>query len=412
MLASARSLIRHAGKNAKLSDATIERITMPDRVMEFTLSVRMDDGAMRLFQAYRSQHNKAKGPYKGGIRYHQNVSRDEVIALSTLMSLKTAVAGIPFGGGKGGIVVDPKTLSQGELERLSRAYMRALAPYIGEWVDVPAPDVNTNGTIMSWMLDEYETIIGKKCPAVITGKPVAKGGSLGRTEATGRGGVIVLKELAKKLKKNPKDITVAVQGFGNVGYFFAKLAAEAGFTIVAVSDSQGGVYVPSGMSVEKTLQCKQEKGSVAGCYCKGSVCDVSYGKPISNDALLELPVDVLVPAALENVITKENAERIQAPYIIEMANGPIAEEAYPLLEQKKCIIVPDVLANAGGVVVSYFEWVQGLAGYWWTEKEVNEKLEHILVQSFADIWDTAEKEQVSLKLAAFMVAMRRIAEAM
>lgn len=412
MLKAARSLVRDAAMKINLSQEQINAIIAPQRVIEVSIPVVMDDGSTKIFTAYRSQHNNARGPYKGGIRFHENVTREEVIALSTLMTLKCAVAGIPFGGGKGGITVNPKTLSATELERLSRGYMRAIAPFIGEWVDVPAPDVNTNGTIMTWMLNEYETIVNKKVPAVITGKPVTHGGSLGRTEATGRGGVIVLEELMRMLGKKPKDITVAVQGFGNVGYYFAKLAEEAGFKIVAVSDSKGGVYVPSGMSVARTLACKQEKGSVAGCYCKGSVCDVAYGKPITNEALLELPVDVIVPAALENVIIASNATKVKASIIIEMANGPISEEAYAILDKKEIKVVPDVLANSGGVVVSYFEWVQGLQGFWWTEEEVNRRLAEIMKRSFAEMWTMSLQHTVNLKTAAFMMALKRIAEAM
>lgn len=410
MLECAQALIVESAKKAGIKE--VERLIAPDRVIEVSLHVKMDDGSTRVFTGYRSQHNRARGPYKGGIRYHSNVTRDEVIALSTLMSLKTAVAGIPFGGGKGGVIVDPKTLSEAELERLSRAYMRAIAPYIGTDVDVPAPDVNTTPKIMGWMLDEYQSITGQSCPAVITGKPVNSGGSLGRSEATGRGGVIVLMDVARRLGKKPEEMTVAVQGFGNVGYHFAKLAQEKGFKIVAVSDSQGGVYVPDGMSVDKTLSCKKEKGAVAGCYCKGSVCDVRYGKPITNEALLELPVDVLVPSALENVVTAQNAPKIRASLIVEMANGPITEDAYPILDKQKKIIIPDVLANAGGVVVSYFEWVQGKAGYWWTEEEVNSRLSAILTASTAEIWENAQREKVSLKEAAFMVGLHRISQSM
>jgi len=310
---------------------------------------------------------------------------------------------------------------------------------------VPAPDVNTNPQIMRWMIDEYEKIIGKKQPATFTGKPIERGGSLGRTEATGRGGVILLKALLSKLKSenlNPQakpdhalrdksqtnskknnlefgawnleipQLSVAVQGFGNVGYHFAKIAQDEGFKIVAVSDSKGGVYVKSGLSVETTLKCKQEKGTVAGCYCRGSVCDVKFGKTITNDELLTLPVDILVPAALENVINEKNMAKIKAKIIVEMANGPITKEAYEYLTKKGVIIIPDVLANSGGVTVSYLEWVQGKQGYWWSEDEVNKKLEEMMVRAFSVIWEKANTKKISLKQAAFATALERITAAL
>ncbi len=415
MLETAQNLIRKTGAKIGLDKAVIDKIIEPDRVVEADIDIKAN-GGQKSYKAFRSQHNDNLGPYKGGIRFHSGVTREEVMALSTLMSLKCAVAGLPYGGAKGGVIVDPKKLNKKELEELSRAYARAFASHIGEWRDIPAPDVNTNPKIMAWMLDEYEKAIGKKSPATFTGKPVELGGSLGRTEATGRGGVIITKALLGKLKskiRNPKSETarptVAVQGFGNVGYYFAKIAESEGFKLVAVSDSKGGVYVKEGLSVDTTMDCKREKGSVAGCYCKGSVCDIKFGRTVTNEELLELPVDILVPAALENAITKENAARIQAKVIIEMANGPIAEEAYPILEKKGIITVPDVLANSGGVTVSYFEWVQGLAGYWWTEEEVNEKLEKQLIKAFEAVWQKSQELSVNMKEAAFAVALERIA---
>jgi glutamate dehydrogenase/leucine dehydrogenase len=412
MLESAQAIIRETAKNLGLSQSVIDRLIEPEMVLEFSLPVKMDDGRVEVFKGWRIQHNSASGPYKGGIRFHPETNRDEVKALATLMTIKCAVAGLPFGGAKGGIAVDPKKLSSTELERLSREYVRKIAHFIGEDRDVPAPDVNTNPQIMAWMIDEYEKIIGKKQPATFTGKPLEQGGSLGRIEATGRGGVILLKALLNKIKGENftpfSNITIAVQGFGNVGYHFAKIAQDGGFKIVAVSDSKGGVYVEDGLSVETTLNCKKERGMVAGCYCRGSVCDVKYGKTITNNELLTLPVDVLVPAALENVINEKNMAEIKAKIIVEMANGPITKEAYDYLTKKGVIIIPDVLANSGGVIVSYLEWAQGKQGYWWSEDEVNKKLEEIMVRAFSVIWERANTKKISLKQAAFASAFERI----
>ncbi len=412
MLISAQTLIKKVGQKIGLNEIEIEKLIQPEYIHEFFFPVKMDDSEERIFQGWRIQHNSALGPYKGGIRFHPETTREEVQALATLMSIKCAVAGLPYGGGKGGVKVDPKTLSESELERLSREYVKKIAHFIGEDIDVPAPDVNTNPKIMAWMIDEYEKIIGKKSPSTFTGKPIGQGGSLGRTEATGRGGVIILKALLSKLSSKFKiqnsKLELAVQGFGNVGYYFAKIAEEYGFKIVAVSDSKGGVYVKDGLSIETTMRCKKEKGAVAGCYCKGSVCDVRFGKTISNEELLELPVDILVPAALENVINVSNMKKIKAKIIVEMANGPITDEAFEYLNKQGKIIVPDVLANSGGVTVSYLEWVQGKQGYWWSEEEVNKKLEEMMVRAFETIWQTAKKEEISLKEAAFQVALKRI----
>ena len=400
MLESAQALIRKTAENMKLDGETIKRLIEPEFAHEFALSVTMDNGKKKIFKGWRIQHNSALGPYKGGIRFHKDTVREEVQALGTLMSIKCAVAGLPYGGGKGGIAIDPKTLSKTELERLSRAFAAKIAPVIGVDVDVPAPDVNTTPQIMAWMLDEYQKIIGYKSPATFTGKPIAIGGSLGRTEATGRGGLFVLLALLEKLKKKNKGTTVAVQGFGNVGYYFAKLAAEVGFKIVAISDSKSGVYDKNGIDLNRALKNKKEKGSV------------SYGKTISNEELLELDVDVLVPAALENMINDKNMAKIKANIIVEMANGPLTEEAYEYLAKKGKIIVPDVLANSGGVTVSYLEWVQGKAGYFWSEKEVNEKLKIMMNKAFESIWKKSNEKKMPLKQAAFEVAIERIVSAL
>ncbi|NMB92052.1 MAG: Glu/Leu/Phe/Val dehydrogenase [Parcubacteria group bacterium] len=397
MLKTAQELIEKTGRKLNLFQEEIDFLIQPDRVIEIKVPVKMDNGVIKTFVGYRSQHNNVLGPYKGGIRFHQNVSREEVIALSTLMTLKCAANSLPLGGGKGGVIVNPKELSEEELERLSRAYAKAIAPFIGEDVDVPAPDVNTDGRIMMWMLDEYEKTIGKKSPATFTGKPVEFGGSLGRTEATGRGGVIVMGNLLKALNKDYK--TIAIQGLGNVGSYFAKIAFEKGFKIVALSDSKGGIYNENGLNPDEVIKIKEETGKVS---------DYSDGKVITNEELLELPVDILVPAALENVITKDNASNIKAKLIIEMANGPITEETYPILEEKGIISAPDILANGGGVIVSYFEWLQNRKNEKWTEEEVNQKLEEQLKTALKEILDISQEYKVNLKEAAFISALKKI----
>lgn len=421
---NALSFLGHIEKFiAKADKKYLDRLKKPRFLHKTTLKVKMDNGKTQKFSAWRSQHNDALGPFKGGIRYHQNVSESEVKALSLWMSIKCSIAGIPLGGGKGGIIVDPKKLSMEELERLSRAYARFIAPHVGEKKDVPAPDVNTNPQIMAWLLDEYEKIIGHRAPGTFTGKPLEIGGSAGRTKATGFGGVLALRFLMEALKKDKNhtwvkkpvsQITVAVQGFGNVGYYFAQIISDLGFKVVAVSDSKGGIYVKDGLDPKATLDCKQEKGSLAGCYCRGGVCDLRMGKPISNEDLLELPVDILVPGALENVIHEKNAKKIQAKIVVEMANGPTTPEADEYLTKKGVIIIPDVYANSGGVSVSYFEWAQNLAGYYWTEVEVDGRLEILMQASFASMWNRYQelikthKSEASLRLAAYILAVERI----
>jgi glutamate dehydrogenase/leucine dehydrogenase len=414
MLETAQDLIKKTAKSLGLDDSIIKRLIEPEMVHEFSIPIKKDDGMLEVYKGFRIQHNSALGPYKGGIRFHQSVSREEVQALATLMSIKCAVAALPYGGGKGGIIVDPKTLSATELEKISRGFAAKIAPFIGPDIDIPAPDVNTNPQIMSWMLDEYEKIVGKKSPATFTGKPVNKGGSLGRAEATGRGGVIVLKALLNELNQKSLDsYTLAVQGFGNVGYYFSEIAAKEGLKITAVSDSKGAIALKNNSNamsfdISLVMKCKKEKGSLAGCYCSGGVCDTKVGRVISNEELLELSVDILVPSALENVIHKGNMDKIKAKIIVEMANGPITEEAYEYLTKKGVIIIPDVLANAGGVTVSYLEWVQGRQGYWWSEEEVNKKLETIMINAFKPIWNKSQKKRIPMKQAAFEVAIERI----
>lgn len=420
MLETAQNTIQKVGQAMGLSNEVIQELITPDSVHEYNLPV-MVKGKKTILKAYRIQHNNALGPYKGGIRFHPGVSREEVQALATLMSIKCAVAGLPYGGGKGGVIVNPKELSEAELETISKTYARAIASIIGPEVDVPAPDVNTNPLIMKWMMDEYisyqkvkiknQKYTKSQLQATFTGKPVKNGGTLGRTEATGRGGVIILEALLKKLKKDKKGMSIAVQGFGNVGYYFAQIAKEQGFSVVAVSDSKGGIVENSyseSLDPQTILDCKKNKGTLAGCYCVGGVCDIKKGKVIENSELLELPVDILVPAALENVITKANMHKIKAKIIIEMANGPVSQEAYEYLTKKGVIIVPDVLANSGGVTVSYLEWYQNMKGQTWTEKKVNDRLKQMMITSFEEIWDTFVKKRTSLKDAAFQTALKRI----
>lgn len=396
MLETAQDLIRETAKKLGLDKEEVIKLIEPEMIHEFTMSVQMDNGTYKNIKGFRIQHNSILGPYKGGIRYHKNVSREEVQALATLMTIKCAVAGLPFGGAKGGVIIDPKELSKRELENISRAYSAKVAPFIGENKDVPAPDVNTNGEIMAWMSHEYEKIIGHKSPATFTGKPLNIGGSLGRTEATGHGGVMIMQSLLVKLGKKQK-MRIAIQGFGNVGLYFALFASKMGHEIIAISDSKTGIYDEKGIDLQKVIAYKKSHKTFEG-----------FGKEITNDELLVLPVDILVPAALENVINEKNMKNVKASIIMEMANGPLIEQAYEYLTKKEVIIVPDVLANSGGVTVSYLEWVQGKMGYWWNEKEVNEKLQIIMDKAFDVIWAKSIEKNIPLKQAAFEVAIERI----
>ncbi|HEV2340081.1 MAG TPA: Glu/Leu/Phe/Val dehydrogenase [Patescibacteria group bacterium] len=404
----AQKQLEKIAKQIHLTPLLLARLSQPDREITVSLPIKMDNGDIKIFTGYRIQHNNILGPYKGGLRYHPKVNMDEVLALAFWMSMKCAVVDIPMGGGKGGITVNPKELSERELRTLSKLFTQRLATAIGPTIDVPAPDVNTNPKIISWIADEYSSIVGKYTPAVITGKPISKGGSQGRTEATGLGGWYVLHTLLKKLKQHPKQLTAAVQGFGNVGYYIATYLAKNGIQVIAVSDSKEGIYVREGLNPKMTLECKQKKGYLSGCYCVGSVCDLNKGRKITNEQLLELPVDILVPAALENVITKENADKIQAKIILEMANGPITAEADVVLTKKNTIVIPDILANAGGVCTSYFEWYQNMHNEIWSKKEVFEKLEKQLVRVASEVYQTGKKNNISLRDAAYTVALKRI----
>lgn len=417
----AKEQLLKAASYLRLDPLFLSSLLAHDRIVTVSLPMRMEKGNIEIFTGYRMQHNNIRGPYKGGIRYHLQVSEDEVKALSFWMTIKNAVVDVPFGGGKGGITVNPKLLSERELEILTRLFTRRLADAIGPYTDVPAPDVNTNGKIMSWIVDEYSTIVGISTPAVVTGKPVEKGGSEGRVEATGLGGLYVLMTLLRRLGKKPHGLpagrlgmTVAVQGFGNVGYNIALFLQRQGFTVVALSDSKGGIYVPSGISdIEQAQQCKKEKGYLAGCYCVGSVCDIANknklkGQDITVSEILTLPVDILVPAALENVITKENAKDIKAKIVLEMANGPTSDGADAIMHKKGIIVVPDVLANAGGVAVSYFEWFQNLHTKHWTKVQVFRKLRERMEKATKIVMRIAKSNKVTLREAAYMLALHRL----
>jgi glutamate dehydrogenase (NADP+) len=396
------------GAEAGVEPEVIDALRYPRETLMASIPVRMDDGGTRHFQAYRCRYNDALGPTKGGIRYHPGVTLEEVQALALWMTIKCAVVGIPYGGGKGGVTVDPKELSPLELERLSRGYVRAMAEIIGPDKDIPAPDVYTNARIMGWMADEYQAIRRVKAPGVITGKPIPLGGSLGRDEATGRGAFLVAQLLAAKLGWKPSEIRVAVQGFGNAGYHVARLLQDAGYRVVALSDSKGAIFSDKGFDVESLYEHKQQSRRLEAVYCEESVCEMVDHDRITNEELLELDVDLLIPAALEGVITAANAERVKAPFVLEVANGPITNDADGVLAEHGVRVVPDVLANAGGVTVSYFEWVQNRSGYPWTLDEVRSKLAEVLDRAFDAIWEVHDREGATLRAAAYTVAMRRI----
>ena len=392
-----------AAKLIKLDKGLHQVLANPKRVLTVSLPVKMDNGEIRVFTGFRSQHNDARGPYKGGIRYHPQVTIDEVKALSMWMTWKCAVADIPYGGGKGGIICNPKEMSIGELERMTRRYAYAIADIIGPHTDIPAPDVYTGGKEMAWIMDTYSALKGNFVqPEVITGKPIAIGGSLGRNEATGRGLAFTVREAAKKLKLNMKAATVAVQGFGNAGQFASQLVEEQGATVIAASDSRGGIYNKSGMQVAALRRHKDKTGSVVG---------FPGAKSISNEELLETECTILIPAALENQITGKNAGKVKAKLVAEAANGPTTPEADDILYKNKILNIPDILANGGGVTVSYFEWLQNLRRDYWTEAEVNERLDRNITKSFLDTFATSEKYGVNLRKASTVLAVNRVVEA-
>lgn len=378
-------------------------IAVPERTLEVSIPVKMDDGTTKVFTGYRSQHSTILGPAKGGVRYHQNVSMDEVKTLAFWMTCKCAVAGLPYGGGKGGIIVDPSKLSKAELERLTRGYIDKIAPIIGEKRDIPAPDMNTNAQIMGWMMDEYSKLAGQYEPGFITGKAISVGGSLGRTAATGRGVVVAALEALKLKGIQPHEATAAVQGFGNVGSWTAKLFCDAGVKVIALSDVYGAIFKEDGFDCYDVDAYVKKTGSVIGY--PGS-------KAISNAELLAMEVTVLAPCAIELQLTMENAATVQASIICEGANGPTTPEADDILEAKGVMVIPDILANGGGVTVSYFEWVQNLYRYFWPEEEVIEKQNALMRKAFKAVYEKAKQYNVTLRVAAYMVALGSLEEAM
>jgi glutamate dehydrogenase (NADP+) len=396
---------------AEIDQEAVERLKHPKQILEVSIPVRMDDGSLRVFTGFRVRHDDTRGPTKGGIRYHPDVNLAEVKALAFWMTFKCAVAGLPYGGGKGGVIVNPKELSRMELERLTRGFIEQIADFIGPETDVPAPDVYTNAMIMGWMMDEYSKIHRRRTPAVVTGKPIPLGGSLGRDDATGRGAYHCIKELEQKRGWKPEEIRVAVQGFGNAGQHVARLLHADGYRVLAVSDSRGGIYKSDGFDIPSLIHVKNESRKLAAVYCEESVCEVVEADTITNEQLLELDVDLLIPAALENQITKENADRIQAPVIVEVANGPITGDADQILNEKAKLVVPDILANAGGVTVSYFEWVQNKGGYYWTVDDVHSRLHEIMSREFNAVYDFMEQKEIDMRTAAYALALNRIGEA-
>lgn len=395
--------IDNAAEKLGLDPHTHAIIREPERVLEVSIPVKMDDGTLKVFKGWRSQHNTAVGPAKGGLRFHPDVCMDEVKALSAWMTFKCNVVGIPYGGGKGGISVDPRKLSKRELEELTRTFTRGIAPIIGDEKDIPAPDVYTTPQIMGWIMDEFSRINQRYTPGVVTGKPVAIGGSLGRDKATARGCMFTIKEAAKKIGIQLKGAKVAIQGYGNAGSFAATLLAELGCKIVAVSDSKGGIYKADGLNAHAVIKHKSNTGSVIGF--DGSCT-------ISNKELLTCDCEILVPAAYENQIDAGVAASVKARIVAEAANGPTTLDGDKVLFEKGILVIPDILASAGGVTVSYFEWVQNLANYYWSEDEVNEKLERKMVESFNAVYDMSKSKSVDMRNAAFMVAIKRVADAM
>jgi glutamate dehydrogenase (NAD(P)+) len=398
----AREQLRLVGETFGIDPDLINVLGKCKKATEVSIPTRMDDGSVTVYTGYRVTHNIARGPSKGGIRYHPDVTLDEVKSLAMWMTWKCALMAIPFGGAKGGVVCNPKQMSPYELERMTRRYTSEIINEIGPEKDIPAPDVGTDARVMAWIFDTYSMNMGHSVLGVVTGKPLTLGGSLGREEATARGGLYCIRQAVPKLGKSLAGMTVAVQGFGNVGSFLAKFLAEDGAKVVAISDSSGGLHNPDGIDISAAIAHKQETGSLSG---------MRGAEAITNDELLYLDVDLLAPCALEQVITAENADKVRAQLICEGANGPVTPAADSILEDKGVVVLPDVLANAGGVVVSYFEWVQGLQEYFWKEDEVNAKLNDIVTRAFNETWETYQSRGTTMRRAAYGIAVQRVAEA-
>jgi glutamate dehydrogenase (NADP+) len=403
--------ITAASDYSKIPDETRQRLANPKAMMTVSIPVRMDDGRLKMFTGHRVLHNDLLGPGKGGIRYHPNVNLDECKALALWMTCKCAVMNLPFGGAKGGISVNPKELSPMEIERLSRGFIRRIADAIGPDTDIPAPDVYTNEHIMGWMMDEYSHAVRQYTPGALTGKPLALGGSAGRSTATGRGGAVCANQWAERQLWSPEKSRVAIQGFGNAGQSIARLLAAEGYRIVAVSDSKGGIHDSKGLNVDEVIRAKNDGQSVEEIYCSGSVSDSCEVDTISTEDLLTLDVDLLIPAALEDVITADNAPSIQASVVLELANGPTTGEADQILDDRGIVVIPDILANAGGVTVSYFEWVQNRSGDYWSADEVEKRLTERMSKQFDAVMDIAEEREVSVRMAAYILALERLGEA-
>lgn len=396
--------LEKAAQTVDLDPSTLDLLKYPKKAVSVHMPITMDDGTVKVFEGYRVVHSDVLGPSKGGIRYDRNVSLDEVKALAAWMTWKCAIVGIPYGGAKGGIICNPRNMSASEVERLTRAYTAAMADVFGPDKDIPAPDVNTSAREMAWIVDEYSKIKGVESPAVVTGKPILLGGSLGREAATGRGVMVTCRAAMGKMGMNPVESTCAVQGFGNVGSNSARLIKMQGVKIVAISDHTGDFYNPNGIDVEDAINYRNGNNGVLDGY-KGA-------DRIQSGELLTLPVDILVPAALEDVITRSNAADIKAKLIVEGANGPTSADADEILNSKGTIVVPDILANAGGVTVSYFEWVQNRLGYYWTEERVNRRADRTMKLAFENVWATAQQYNVPMRIAAYVVAIKKVSDAL
>ena len=412
LLDDASKRLEQALKYVDISEDAIALLQHPKTSLSVSIPVRMDDGSLKVFSGYRVRYDDTRGAGKGGVRYHPNVTLDEVQSLAFWMTFKCALLDLPFGGAKGGVTVNPKELSKAELERLSRGYIDAIADAIGEDIDILAPDVYTNSVIMGWMMDRYSTIVRKLCRGVVTGKPLSLGGSKGRDTATATGAFTVIEAMLSKFKLVPTKTTIAIQGFGNAGSILADLLADAGYKIVAVSDSKGGIYAPVGLDIASVKQHKDRSREMKAVYCHDTVCDIVEHQTISNQELLALDVDVLIPAALENQITQANAEDVKAKYIFEVANGPINSDADKILNQKGTYVFPDILVNAGGVTVSYFEWVQNRSGWYWTLSEVNQRLKEKMETEAEQVWNISKDSKIDIRTAAYVQALKRLATAL
>ena len=405
LFSEAKRRLKLAASHIKVDPDVMEKLKYPKETLSASLLVRMDDGSRRSFKAWRCRYDDTRGPTKGGIRYHPSVRLDEVMTLAFWMTFKCAVANLPYGGGKGGVAVDANKLSKAELERLSRAYVKAFSHFIGPDRDIPAPDMYTNPMVMGWMADEYSSILGQPTPAVITGKPIELGGSAGRTDATGRGGYLIIRNLEQEFGLDPENTRVIIQGFGNVGYYCAKLLHDDGYKVVGVSDSKIGIYDPDGLDPIAVREHKQKTGTLEDAPSHSTL------SVMSNEELLVTECDLLIPAALENQITEKNAEDIKAKIICELANGPVNPAADKILNDNGQIVIPDILANSGGVIVSYFEWVQNKAGFYWDVAKIHGRLKEKIEPEARRVWDLSKEKDIDMRTAAYVLALQRLSTA-